>query len=221
MRVHCFVVPPVITVSANDPRWCAATNGNGNGDGRNRDRNHLFTAGPEIGSTFQPIRDVDVLSTRENSSMGRSLLHTVSIRWWYHRRPASNAHARQVGRSSFGQLCGNTTWTKRTNRRIVCRDHHFFHSDVGGAYRLQHETIGTVDRNVRRCSRRDLHHDRVAHFGHEHESCTDLEFRSWGTDLDDALGLFCRAACRDVAGGGSLSTTEYETRGCMREAQSP
>src|SRR6185369_10188284 len=92
MCLYCSPVSSVVTGSANDSQRRAAATGDGNSDGLNRNSHHLFTAGPEIGSAFQSIGDVDVLSARENRSVGCSLLHTVSIRRRYRRRDARIAH---------------------------------------------------------------------------------------------------------------------------------
>src|SRR5262245_20999775 len=112
MRIHCPLVSPVITSSSNDSRWSVAPADDGNSDGLNCNSHHLFTAGPEIGSTLQSVGNVDILSAGENRSTGCSLLHTVSIRRWHHRCNARITHARQVNRTQVRQLCRNTPWSE-------------------------------------------------------------------------------------------------------------
>ena len=67
---------------------------------------------------------------------------------------------------------------------------------------FQHQTIGAVDRRLRRCSCRNLHHNRMPYLGYEYESRADVQFRSWRSHLDVTVDLFCRAASRNVVDGG-------------------
>ena len=52
MCIHGPAVPPGIADCSNNSRWHISAIVDGNGDGLNCNRNHLFTAGPEIGSAL-------------------------------------------------------------------------------------------------------------------------------------------------------------------------
>lgn len=50
--IQCPAVPPLIAHRSNNSGWCVAATADGNGDGINCNSDHLFTPGPEIGSTL-------------------------------------------------------------------------------------------------------------------------------------------------------------------------
>src|ERR1044072_1309479 len=113
LRLHCSALPPIITASANNSRRRVATIVDGNRDGHNRDRNHLFTAGPAVRRTVQPISGVDIISDWEKRSGRSSLLHPVSIRRRYRRRDCRIAHLSRPGRGSLRYLCRHTSRSAR------------------------------------------------------------------------------------------------------------